>query len=275
MQNFKYENISEKKLQFNIKTGFVNVPEYAKKITERFAVTACADNFISSVNFIVPMGEDIKAWAKDNGGLDMNDRPEGYVLRLEGDNVNIYSDTSFGAVYGLMAMLRCLDGDGYFDKCCICDYPFSTLRGIKLMMPARNEINEFKEFIDMMVFFRHNTVMLEIGGAMEYKRHPEINEGWEEYAAFMSEYSGKSKKLQEFTYPWRKNSIHSNNGGGSFLLQDEIKELIAYCSERGVTIIPEVPSTSHCDYLLTRHPEIAERPEDPYPDTFCPSNPAS
>ncbi|MGC8001116.1 hypothetical protein, partial [Salmonella enterica] len=36
-----------------------------------------------------------------------------------------------------------------------------------------------------------------------------------------------------------------------------------------------VPSLGHCDYLMLGHPEIAEIPEDPYPDTYCPSNPAS
>ena len=32
---------------------------------------------------------------------------------------------------------------------------------------------------------------------------------------------------------------------------------------------------SHSDYLLMPHPELAERAEDPYPDTYCPSNPGS
>ncbi len=42
-----------------------------------------------------------------------------------------------------------------------------------------------------------------------------------------------------------------------------------------MTVIPEVPTLSHCDYLLTRHPELAERAGDPWPDTCCPSNPAT
>ena len=38
-------------------------------------------------------------------------------------------------------------------------------------------------------------------------------------------------------------------------------------------VIPEMPSMSHSDYLLTRHRELAERPEDPFPDCCCPLNP--
>ena len=40
-------------------------------------------------------------------------------------------------------------------------------------------------------------------------------------------------------------------------------------------VIPEVPSLSHADYLLNAHPELAERSYDPFPDTYCPSNPDS
>ena len=40
-------------------------------------------------------------------------------------------------------------------------------------------------------------------------------------------------------------------------------------------MIPEVPSLGHCDYLMMGNPDIAERADDPYPDTYCPSNPKS
>ena len=37
-------------------------------------------------------------------------------------------------------------------------------------------------------------------------------------------------------------------------------------------VIPEMPSLSHSDYLLAAHPELSERPDDPFPDTCCPLN---
>ena len=33
------------------------------------------------------------------------------------------------------------------------------------------------------------------------------------------------------------------------------------------------PLLSHSDYICLAHPELREREEDPYPDTYCPSNP--
>ena len=148
------------------------------------------------------------------------------------------------------------------------------IRGVKLMLPPQEGLETFLFFLEMVSRFGYNTVMLELGGAMEYKTHPEINEGWLEYAAFMGEYPGKGQKIQE-SFDWDKNSIHSDNGGGRVLSQNTIREIIARTKALGLEIIPEVPCLSHCDYLLTRHPELAERADDPYPDTFCPSNPAS
>ena len=65
------------------------------------------------------------------------------------------------------------------------------------------------------------------------------------------------------------------NGDGGYLSQDELRGLIQYCKERGFEVIPEVPSLGHCDYLMMGNPDIAERADDPYPDTYCPSNPKS
>ena len=42
-----------------------------------------------------------------------------------------------------------------------------------------------------------------------------------------------------------------------------------------IEVIPEIPSLTHVYYLLTRHPELSEYPGDNWPDTYCPSNPAS
>ena len=138
--------------------------------------------------------------------------------------------------------------------------------------PSDEEMEAFRGFIRLMARFRCNMLMLETGGAMEYKRHPEINEGWLEYAAFMNEYSGKPHDLH-MQVDWCKNSVHATNGGGRVLPQEKIREIIELCASYGIEIIPEVPCLSHCDYLLTRHPELSERAEDPYPDTACPNHP--
>ncbi len=145
------------------------------------------------------------------------------------------------------------------------------MKALKLYLPARENFKNFYKIIDYAAFLKYNTVFLEIGGAMEYKRHPEINTGWVKYTAQFMGAPGKSIEFQNgFDFP--KNSIHWENAGGNYLSQEEIKALLSYCKKYDINIIPEVPLLSHSDYLLTEHKEFAENKEDPWPDSYCPEN---
>jgi len=123
----------------------------------------------------------------------------------------------------------------------------------------------------MLIAFGHNAIMLEIGGAMEYKRHPEINEGWREYCEISKEFNGKTEWIQRSAW-YPKNSLHVDNGGWDYLTQDEILRLVKHCRERHFEIIPEVPTLSHVDYLLYNHPEFSELSDDHLPNNACPQN---
>ena len=79
----------------------------------------------------------------------------------------------------------------------------------------------------------YNTLVMELGGAMEYKSHPEINEAWVRYCKLFRDYQGQSLDVQQ-SAKWAKNSSHCENGGGSWIPQEEIKKMIAYCKERDI-----------------------------------------
>ncbi len=201
------------------------------------------------------------------------EKPEAYAVRIRDGKIEIFSRDVEGRRHGVRTVAALLRR-GALREGTIVDYPELALRAVKLYLPAAEKLAEFKALIDFAAQLKYNAVMLELGGAMEYRRHPEINVGWVEYCRFMNEYPGKTRDIQE-SVSWEKNSIHSENGGGNWLPQTVIRELADYCRARGMAVIPEVPSLSHCDYLLTAHPELAERADDPWPDTCCPSNPAT
>jgi len=260
-------------LRFSSVTRLSGIPDAIAAIMSPFTVT-CGENALASVTAHSPIPQAVKDEVSGAAGIPFADHEEGFVLRVTRDCAEVFADTQAGVTAGCMTLLQCLDDDRTLPVDLLWDYPVSKVRGVKLYMPGRGGIAFFKGFIDQMVYYRHNTVMLEIGGAMEYKRHPGINQKWDEYCTVMSAYPGKANEVQS-AHKWFKNSIHFENGEGSWLTQDEVRDLAAYCAARGVEIIPEVPCTSHCDYMLNYRPELAERPDDPYPDTFCPSNPAS
>lgn len=197
---------------------------------------------------------------------------EGFVLIL-GTETNIYAEKK--ALHSAFSTLIRLCENNEAAEMILWDYPACHIRGYRMFVPSRAELEIFRETVCRLEKYRFNCLIMEIGGAMEYKSHPEINVGWEKYCKEMREYTGKSIEIQYLSYDWCKNAIHADNCGGSYLTQDEIKELVEYCKNHGLEVIPEMPSLSHCDYMLTMHPELAERSEDPYPDTYCPSNEGS
>ena len=261
-------------LSFNNKTK-INVEEcpYFGYITEKLAELSAkspADDAdeISSISFSLGIPDDVKA--KIEREIVGND--EEYVLSL-GKETEVYAKTCDGFLRALSTLLQ-LSDEGELRELLIYDYPASAERGYRVYMPGRKTMGDFLRMIDFLVYYKYNALILEVGGAMEYERHPKINEKWEEFCTFVGEYSGKADKVQT-SYAWSKNSIHYENGDSSFLTKDECRELAAYCAARGIEIIPECPSLSHSDYLCHAYPEIAELSIDPYPDTYCPSNPKS
>ncbi len=222
--------------------------------------------------FLLGVPEEVREGLRERFGVDYVPREEGYVIRA-GETVQVYAETGAGLFHGANGLLRHVQ-DGSLQEGISYAYPDLKLRGVKVYVPARENIGHFKEMADYCALYGYNTLMLEIGGAMEYKKHPEINEGWVRYCKNFQDYQGQSLDIQNAPN-WARNSIHMENGGGSFLTQEEMRGLISYLRERHFDIIPEVPTLSHCDYLLTAHPELREREEDDLPDTYCPSNPDS
>lgn len=198
---------------------------------------------------------------------------EAFLLTVTKEQVAIASPGHAGIFYGFQAFLMETEENG-FHELELYEAPLLPERGLKLYLPPPTQegLAEFRKIIDLAAACRVNFIMLELGGALEYHSHPEINEGWKEYAAVMNEYPGKTIAVQN-GFSWRKNSIHTENGGGMVLPQEDFLALVRYCRERHMEVVPEMPSLSHSDYLLTRHRELAERSADPFPDTCCPSNP--
>ena len=206
-------------------------------------------------------------------GSTLPETGDGFALEITENQILVHAPGSRGYGYGCSAAEE-LAEQKKLRQGIVMAVPRSDFRGVKLYLPDPDQLECFYRTVDDACRLRYNTVILELGGAMEYRSHPEINEGWLEYAEQMNKASGYTIQVQN-SFKWAKNSIHTQNGGGKVLSQEILREMAAYCRKKQIALIPEVPSLSHCDYLLTRHPELAERSEDPYPDTYCPSNPKS
>lgn len=204
-------------------------------------------------------------------GYPLSTTEEGYGLEIAGDTALLGGESERTRIYAAVTLKQLLAGNE-LNECVLYDAPDCPFRGYRVFLPGRAAMDDFKKMVDTIVDYKYNHISMEVGGAMEYKRHPEINEAWAAFVKETHRYSGRSKEIQD-AYHWSKNSIHTDNAEGDILTQDEVREAVAYCRSRGLEVYPEVPTMSHSDYICLAHPELAERQEDPYPDAYCPNHP--
>ncbi|NLD87899.1 MAG: family 20 glycosylhydrolase, partial [Clostridiales bacterium] len=248
-----------------------NIP--LREVIEKIAARENGD--FTSLLFL-PVDEEIKCKIKDTFDAEYREVEDCYVVDTTCEEIKVYSDSMSGHLYGANTLLaQSYFNDGLIPKGLIYNIPRCPFRGLKVYMPASDDLDSFYRTVDLLGYLRCNKLIIEVGGAMEYKSHPEINEAWLEFCKEMNKYPDRANEIQNKTYPWAKNSIHFENGGGKYLTQDTVRKLVKYCTDRGFEVIPEMPTLSHADYLLMPHPELAERKEDMWPDVYCPSNPGS
>ncbi len=212
-----------------------------------------------------------------SGKLELTSRnpgPEGYLLHVDAGLVVVAGWDDAGAFYGLQS-LRQLIRNGNGNSVAgirVRDWPQMPFRGIRLYVPGPDNIAFFNRFIrDFMALYKFNKLIMEVN-CMRLDRHPEVNAGWVEFSKYMQYTRSNST---EGPHGEVKNSSHHDAGDGQILEKADIRNIVDLSNRNFIEVIPEIPSLTHAYYLLTRHPELAEYPGDIWPDTYCPSNPAS
>jgi hypothetical protein len=200
--------------------------------------------------------------------------PEGYILHVDNNLVVIGGSDDSGAFFGLQSLRQLLmKGKGEkIQGIEVTDWPNMPFRAIRLYVPGPENIAFFKRFLrDFMSLYKYNKVIMEVN-CMRLDKHPEVNAGWIEFSKYM-QYTRSNSTLG--LHGEEKNSSHFDAGDGYIIEKNEVREIVEYANQNFIEVIPEIPSLTHGYYLLTRHPELAEYPGDKWPDTYCPSNPAS
>ena len=196
---------------------------------------------------------------------------DGYAITVD-TVTKVYASTERGLIYAAATLSQLSRADELF-RGFIYDVPMGEERGYRVFLPSHTGMQEFYRMVDFLATYKFNAIIIEIGGAMEYRRHPEINSVWAEFCRDAFRFSKRTHEIQFKTYPWPKNSIHCDNAEGDIITQDECRQIAAYCRSRGLRVIPECPSLSHCDFLCIAHPDLREREGDGHPDTYCPRHP--
>ncbi len=112
-----------------------------------------------------------------------------------------------------------------------------------------------QQVMDRMAALRLNRLHLHLtdgpGWRLEIRKYPKLTSvgAWR-------------KALPGMAWDWRKHEIgfHFDKCYGGFYTQAEMRALIAYGAERGITIVPEIDIPGHVYAALVAYPELALEP---------------
>ncbi len=151
---------------------------------------------------------------------------EYYRLEICGESLKLEAFRPEGLFCGLQTLRQLKSvsrGISRFQRCKIEDWPAFKIRGF-LLDVGRNYISVplLKEQVDVMSAYKLNVLHLHLtdnpGWRLETKKYPELNR-----PETMSRWPGK------------------------FYTQEEFLDLLDYCNERFITLIPELDIPGHCE----------------------------
>ena len=123
---------------------------------------------LTSVRFL-PLTEAEKAKIEKTFGDVFEDKEDAYLLEVTAERVTVYSNYERGFLYG-----ACTLWEHYKDgikEGLIYNVPLVQFRAVKMYLPAEEKLDEFYYMVDMFMHYGYNAIVLEVGGAMEYKKH--------------------------------------------------------------------------------------------------------
>lgn len=228
--------------------------------------------------------EDLTVSEEASGFIRMEKDPSlpknGYRLRVSPAGVLLQAADVRGFVIGAETLVK-LAKDGRVAVCEISDAPMAEFRGVHLYLPARKDLAFTERLVKYVISpGNYNAVILEVGGGMRFDSHPEINEA----------YAMANRRHAAGEWPAFP---HGELAGGEYLEKDEVRRLLETIRSYGLTVIPEIQSLGHVQYLTLAHPELAEIPVEEekaavidqntadippaklYPHCYCPSAPGT
>lgn len=209
---------------------------------------------------------------------------EAYHLKVVPGNISIIAREPAGLFYGIQSLLQLLPPEIYGNSARkdlewkipaveIKDAPRFSYRGMHLdvgrhFFPAE----DIKRYIDYLALHKMNTFHWHLtedqGWRIEIKKYPKLTEIGAWRKGTLKGHAQKDPAL--YTYDQK---IY-----GGYYSQEEIREIVAYASERYITVIPEIELPGHALAALAAYPEFACT-EGPFEvgmkwgveqDVFCP-----
>lgn len=148
---------------------------------------------------------------------------EAYTLQVTPQKVSITANTTNGVFYGIQTLWQLARSGVLLDACTITDWPQFAWRGYMVDV-GRNyqSMSLLKEQIDAMAHYKLNI----------FHFHLTEDIAW---------------RLQSKKYPQLTAPQHMQRNKGAYYSEREMKELIQYCKDRHITLVPEIDMPGHSE----------------------------
>lgn len=146
---------------------------------------------------------------------------EAYHLETKADKIVLTANSSQGVFNGIQTLLQLMRNNVFVDASEITDWPAFAWRG-HMVDVGRNfqSIKLLKQQIDVMAAYKLNI----------FHFHPTEDIAW---------------RLQSKLYPQLTDPEYMLRDKGEFYTEEDLKELISYCKERYITLVPEIDMPGH------------------------------
>ena len=192
---------------------------------------------------------------------------EAYELKIENGAVKISASSETGRFYASATLEQLRLGDCLVDGLSISDEPVYPYRGF-LVDSCRHfyGVEDLKRLIDSAARFKLNRFHWHLtddqGWRIEIKRYPGLTE------------VGSRRSGSHF------GGVDEKKAHEGFFTQDDIREIVAYCAERFIEVVPEIDVPGHFTAALAAYPSLgctgvemkpAEK-EGIFPNVLCVGN---
>ena len=196
-----------------------------------------------------------------NFAIDESISSEGYNIDISESVINISYSGLNGVLYALQTLRILSEVDVEGSKCnvksgVICDEPKHSWRAIMLDVSRYfHGVDTVKRLLDMMVLHKLNVFHWHLtddaGWRIEIKKYPLLVEKG-------------SHRSKSHIKGWGSIEVAEIPHSG-YYTQEDIKDVVAYASERGITVVPEIDMPGHFMAAFAGYPELAcrELPTEP------------
>lgn len=169
--------------------------------------------------------------------------PETYEILITKDKARVTFKTEKGKYYALVTIKQLTNEKGEVPLVKITDFPRFEYRGFMIDSARHMQtIDEIKAYIEAAALFKFNYFHWHLcddqGVRFECEKYPRLNE----IGSYRKGHGFGSKNEEIY---------------GGYYTKEEIKEVIAFCKERYIEVIPEIDMPGHTVAMLASYPELS------------------